>query len=76
MSNIKTALECVSCGVITGDVDVYDLPFISENKCWSCVFNDCELCEGAGIVNGWSSPDGDFDFEWCDCNPLHITLEY
>jgi hypothetical protein len=36
MSNIKTALECVSCGVITGDVDVYDLPFISENKCLEC----------------------------------------
>lgn len=34
---------------------------------------DCELCEGAGIVNGWASPDGEYDFEWCDCNPNHLT---
>ena len=40
------------------------------------MIKDCSICEGAGIVNGWVSPDGDFDFEWCDCNPEHLTPEY
>lgn len=34
---------------------------------------DCSLCEGKGIVDAWVSPDGDYDFEWCDCNPEHLT---
>ena len=37
--------------------------------------SNCDICEGKGITNGWSSPDGDFDFEWCDCNPHHIIVE-
>ena len=28
---------------------------------------DCD-CKGEGIVNGWVSPDGDYDFDYCDCN--------
>ena len=36
---------------------------------------NCEICEGKGITNGWVSQDGDFDFEWCDCNPEHLTIE-
>lgn len=36
---------------------------------------NCELCDGTGIVNAWSSPDGDYDFEWCDCNPEHEVIE-
>jgi hypothetical protein len=36
---------------------------------------DCKECSGKGITNEWSSPDGDFDFEWCDCNPNHLTVE-
>ncbi len=33
---------------------------------------NCQICEGKGIDNYWVSPDGDFDFEWCDCNPDHL----
>ena len=36
---------------------------------------NCSDCKGSGIVNGWVSPDGDYDFEWCDCNPNHETPE-
>lgn len=35
----------------------------------------CEICNGKGISGQWVSPDGDFDFEWCDCNPHHLTIE-
>ena len=28
---------------------------------------DCD-CNGTGITNGWVSPDGDFDFDYCDCS--------
>jgi len=34
---------------------------------------NCKECEGSGIVNGWANADGDYDFEWCDCNPQHLT---
>ena len=36
---------------------------------------NCEICEGKGITDAWSSPDGDFDFEWCDCNPHNVSME-
>jgi hypothetical protein len=36
---------------------------------------NCDICEGQGITDAWSSPDGDFDFEWCDCNPYRLTIE-
>jgi hypothetical protein len=36
---------------------------------------NCSDCEGKGIVNAWVSPDGDFDFEWCDCNTEHLSVE-
>ena len=36
---------------------------------------NCPICEGVGIVNGWVSQDGDFDFEWCDCNPHHLSVD-
>jgi hypothetical protein len=35
---------------------------------------DCDLCLGQGVT-GWVSPDGDFDFEYCDCNPHGITQD-
>ena len=34
---------------------------------------NCEICEGKGISGAWVSPDGDFDFEWCDCNPERLS---
>jgi len=34
---------------------------------------NCE-CNGNGYVNGWVSPDGDFDFERCDCNVCYFGL--
>ena len=36
---------------------------------------NCEDCYGQG-VSGWVSPDGDYDFEYCDCNPYKIILDY
>lgn len=36
---------------------------------------NCEICEGKGITDEWVSPDGDYDFEWCDCNPEHLIPE-
>lgn len=38
------------------------------------VITNCLTCEGKGIHSGWVSPDGDFDFEWCDCNPDHLIV--
>ena len=35
---------------------------------------NCKICNGVGICNGWVSPDGDYDFEWCDCNPEHLSV--
>jgi hypothetical protein len=35
----------------------------------------CEICEGSGISNWWVSPDGDYDFEWCECNPEHLIID-
>ena len=32
---------------------------------------NCDICKGSGISEGWISPDGDYDFEWCDCNTDH-----
>lgn len=34
----------------------------------------CQICYGKGY-NGWVSSDGDFDFEFCECNPFEIILE-
>ena len=36
---------------------------------------NCVLCNGKGISDEWISSDGDFDFEWCDCNPNHLVVE-
>ena len=32
---------------------------------------NCEDCYGKGLT-GWVAPDGDYDFEWCECNPEHL----
>lgn len=37
------------------------------------VIENCDKCFGNGYT-GWVSPDGDFDLEWCDCNPDHLTI--
>ena len=34
----------------------------------------CPECYGQGFT-GWSSPDGDFDFDYCECNPTQIPAE-
>jgi len=31
----------------------------------------CSDCSGLGY-NGWLSPDGDYDFEFCACNPHEL----
>ena len=69
---IKT--YCQSCNKPCGDISVYDAPFTGEPTCWECIFNSCTICNGQGMT-GWVSPDGDFDFEYCECNPLCLTLE-
>lgn len=35
---------------------------------------NCNDCYGKGLT-GWVSPDGDYDFEFCDCNPDSIILD-
>ena len=35
----------------------------------------CEDCYGLGYT-GWVSPDGDYDFEYCNCNPYKIIIDY
>lgn len=34
----------------------------------------CKICKGTGISEEWVSSDGDYDFEWCDCNPHHLVV--
>ena len=36
---------------------------------------NCPICEGKGICNEWIASDGDYDFEWCECNPEHLIPE-
>mgnify|MGYP006275750425 CR=1 FL=1 len=64
---------CQECGIECSEISVYDAEFTGEPTCWKCIFNACSDCNGQGYT-GWSSSDGDFDFDWCDCNPLHLTL--
>lgn len=33
----------------------------------------CSDCYGKGMT-GWVSPDGDYDFEYCDCNPHKLIF--
>ena len=35
MSTMVT-IDCEVCGVKTGEVSIYDLPYISNNTCWDC----------------------------------------
>jgi len=35
---------------------------------------NCQLCYGLGTL-GWNAPDGDFDFEYCECNPHGIPQD-
>ena len=34
---------------------------------------DCKECSGQGYY-AWASPEGDYDFEWCVCNPNKLDL--
>lgn len=34
---------------------------------------DCKNCNGVGYY-AWASPDGDYDFEWCVCNPHKLDI--
>jgi hypothetical protein len=72
MTSLKT--NCQECGKYCGEISVYDAPYTSAPTCWECIFKNCENCYGQGFT-GWVSPDGDFDFEYCECNPLCLTLE-
>ena len=65
---------CTTCSKVIGEISIYDLEFTSNSTCWECIFNSCPNCNGQGMT-GWVSPDGDFDFEYCKCNPLCLTLE-
>ena len=65
---------CVSCSKVMGKISTYDLEFTSKSTCWECVFKACTMCNGQGYT-GWVSPDGDYDFDYCYCNPLNLTLE-
>ena len=45
---------------------------MSKAKQLETILN-CELCNGIGY-EGWAYGE-DFDIEWCDCNPEHLTPE-
>lgn len=32
---------------------------------------NCTICYGHGYT-GWVSPDGDFYFDYCECNPYNL----
>ena len=34
---------------------------------------NCTICNGLGY-QGWANGE-DFDIEWCDCNPQHLTID-
>jgi hypothetical protein len=34
---------------------------------------NCKMCNGVGY-EGWVQGE-DFDIEWCDCNPQHLSPE-
>lgn len=36
---------------------------------------NCSACYGTGMT-GWVSPDGDYDFEYCDCNPQSLIVDF
>lgn len=37
---------------------------------------ECEICDGKGISNEWIDFEtGDFDFEWCECNPERLVID-
>ena len=65
---------CENCNKVTGEMNAWDFKFASNFKCWECIFNECENCYGQGIT-GWVSAEGDFDFDYCECNPLRLTLD-
>ena len=46
----------------------------TTNELIDAILN-CEDCYGHG-VSGWVSPDGDYDFEYCDCNPYKIIIDF
>lgn len=35
---------------------------------------NCVDCNGQGVT-GWVAPDGDYDFEYCDCNPENLIID-
>lgn len=72
MSTIQT--YCQECDKPCGNSYTYDVEFTGATTCWECVFKACNYCYGQGFT-GWVSPDGDFDFDFCECNPLCLTLD-
>ena len=34
---------------------------------------NCNSCFGLGYT-GWCSPDGEYDFEFCECNPHQLIV--
>lgn len=35
---------------------------------------DCDSCYGKGYL-GFADSEGNYEFEWCECNPLELDLE-
>jgi hypothetical protein len=36
---------------------------------------NCNICDGAGVVNVWVSDFDLFDFNFCECNPYNLIVE-
>jgi hypothetical protein len=35
---------------------------------------NCPSCWGLGVV-GWCAPEGDYDYDFCECNPHSIPAD-
>lgn len=35
--SIMVSIDCVVCGIVTGQVSLYDIPYISNNTCLDCL---------------------------------------
>jgi hypothetical protein len=36
---------------------------------------NCNICDGAGVLNLWVSDNDLFSFEYCECNPHQLIVE-
>jgi hypothetical protein len=73
MTTIQT--NCQECGKACGEISMYDIEFTGPTTCWECVFKACDICNGLGYTGWQDARTGEFDYEFCECNPLNLTID-